>query len=88
MNVVKRGGILVSLLGQPSQERAGELGIRAIQNTVLPTSEHLRAIVQMIDEGHAKATIRRVFALHEAQEAHKHCEIGHGRGRIVLHIAN
>ena len=30
----------------------------------------------------------RTFALHEAPQAHQLSETGHGRGRIVLHIAD
>jgi NADPH:quinone reductase-like Zn-dependent oxidoreductase len=87
MQVVKRGGTLVSILEPPSAELAQELGIRAIKNAALPTSAHLLSIVQLIDAGHARPTIRRVFALDQAAQAHALCETGHGRGRIVLHIA-
>lgn len=88
MRVVKRGGTLVSLVEQPPEAPARELGIRAIKNAVLPTSEHLRAIVQVIDAGHARPAIRRSFALHEAPRAHALAETGHGRGRVVLHVAD
>ncbi len=88
MQVVKRGGTLVSLTDSPPAELAQELGIRAIKNAVFPSSEHLRAIVRLIDEGHARPTIRRIFSLQEAGKAHELCETGHGRGRIVLHIAD
>jgi NADPH:quinone reductase-like Zn-dependent oxidoreductase len=88
MRIVKRGGTLVSIVEEPSAELAQELGIRAINNAVFPTSEHLRQIVQLIDVGHVKPAIRRTFALHEAPQAHELSQTGHGRGRIVLHIAD
>lgn len=88
MKLVKRGGTLISIYEQPSVELAERLGIRASMNQTIPNSEHLCKIVQLIDEGHARPTVRRVFALHEAQLAHELCETGHGRGRIVLHIAD
>ena len=86
LEVVKPGGTLVSLLEQPSQQRAQERGIRAMNNAALPTSEHLRIIAQLIEAGEVKPTIERVFALHEAPQAHRLSQTGHGRGRIVLHI--
>jgi NADPH:quinone reductase-like Zn-dependent oxidoreductase len=86
MAILKRGGTLVSIVDDPPAELAQSLGIRAIKNATLPTSEHLRAIVALIDEGHARPTIRRTFALAEAPQAHALCETGHGRGRIVLQI--
>ena len=88
MKLVKRGGALVSIVDDPSAELAQELGIRAIHNQVVPTSQHLQKIVQLIDEGHARPTIRQTFSLAEAAQAHRLCESGHGRGRIVLHIAD
>jgi NADPH:quinone reductase-like Zn-dependent oxidoreductase len=86
--VVKRGGMLVSLLGQPSQEQAQERGIRAMSNAALPTSQHLEIIAQLIGAGQVAPTIERIFALHEAAQAHEHSQRGHGRGRIVLHITD
>ncbi|HXV44557.1 MAG TPA: NADP-dependent oxidoreductase [Anaerolineae bacterium] len=88
MKIVKRGGTLVSVVAEPSPELAQEYGIRAINNVVFPTSEHLRKVAQLIDKGYAKPTIRRTFALHEASQAHELVQTGHGRGRIVLHIAD
>jgi NADPH:quinone reductase-like Zn-dependent oxidoreductase len=87
MQVVKRGGTLVSLLEPPPAALAQALGIRAIKNAVFPTSAHLQSIVRLIDAGHARPTIRQIFALDQAPQAHQLCQTGHGRGRIVLHIA-
>jgi NADPH:quinone reductase-like Zn-dependent oxidoreductase len=86
--VVKPGGTLVSLVEQPSQQRAQERGIRAMNNAALPTSQHLSIIAQLIEAGEVRPTIERVFALHETPQAHELSQTGHGRGRIVLHIAD
>jgi NADPH:quinone reductase-like Zn-dependent oxidoreductase len=87
--VVKQGGTLVSTAGQPSQEKARELGIRALFFTgSRPSSERLQAIAQLIDEGQLKVTLGRIFPLREASLAHALSQSGHGRGRIVLHIAD
>ena len=87
LEVVRPGGVVVSLLEQPSQERARERGVRAMNNAALPTSEHLRIIADLIVAGHVQPTIERIFGLHEAAQAHALSQTGHGRGRIVLHIA-
>src|SRR5712692_10071764 len=87
--VVKRGGTLISTAGQPSQEKARELGIRALFFTgSRPSSERLQAIAQLISEGQLKVTLSRIFPLREASLAHALSQSGHGRGRIVLHIAD
>ena len=88
MQVVKRGGMLVSLLEQPSPDLAQKYGIRAKKNAIPPTNSLLRTIAQLIGEGHVKPTIARIFSLPEAKQAHELSQSGHGRGRIVLHIAD
>jgi len=86
--VIKRGGRLVSTAGQPSKEKARELGIGALFfSGGRPSSERLQTIAQLIDEGQVKATLARIFPLREASLAHELSQSGHGRGRIVLHIA-
>ena len=91
MHVVKPGGIVVSLLEQPSQEMARELGIRAIKNTAAlpyPSTSLLQTIAQLIAGDQVHATIAQTFPLHEASRAHELSQRGHGRGRVVLHIAD
>lgn len=88
MKIVKPGGMVVSVYETPPADLAAELGIRAINNQVFPTSEHLRQIVDVIDAGHAKPVIQQIFSLEDAPAAHALCETRHGRGRIVLHIAD
>jgi NADPH:quinone reductase-like Zn-dependent oxidoreductase len=91
LRVVRRGGILVSLLVSPSQEQAHELGIRATKNTAslpYPSTRLLEDIAQLMVEGQAQTVIRRTFPLHQAERAHELSQSGHGRGRIVLHIAD
>lgn len=91
LHVVRRGGILVSLLVSPSQEQAHELGIRATKNTAslpYPSTRLLGDIAQLIVEGQTQTVIARTFPLHEARRAHELSQTGHGRGRIVLHIAD
>ena len=91
MNVVKRGGTLVSLLEQPSQKQAEARGIHALKNTAalpFPSNNLLQTIARLIDKGEVKVTIARLFPLLAASLAHELSQSGHGRGRIVLHIAD
>ncbi len=91
LGVVKRGGMLVSLLEQPSEEQARERGIRAMRVTAplpFPSTHLLQAIAQLLEEGQVKAIVGETFPLREARQAHELSQAGHGRGRIVLHIAD
>ncbi|HEU5101488.1 MAG TPA: zinc-binding dehydrogenase [Roseiflexaceae bacterium] len=89
--VVKPGGVVVSLLGEPPQDEARARGIRAISNSVtqpFPSSSLLQTLAQLIVVGELAVTLGPTFALHEAPQAHQLSQTGHGRGRIVLHIAD
>jgi NADPH:quinone reductase-like Zn-dependent oxidoreductase len=89
--VVKRGGTLVSLLEQPPLEQARERGIRAMKITAVqpfPSADLLQTIARLLEEGQLKAVVGRTFPLHEVRQAHALSQTGHGRGRIVLHIAD
>lgn len=86
-SVVRRGGTLISIAGQPSMERAQELGIRVLRPGP-STSKELEAIAHLIDEGKIRAYIGHIFSLNKVGEAHEQSQSGHGRGRIVLHIAD
>lgn len=86
--ITKPGGRIVSLVGQPSPERAKERGVKAIFSNQLPAAEALEQIAEMIVSKQLKAVIRASYPLQEAAKAHDESQTGHGRGRIVLHIAD
>jgi NADPH:quinone reductase-like Zn-dependent oxidoreductase len=91
MAVIKPGGTLVSLLGEPPQEQAQARRIRAVSNSVTqpyPASSMLQTIAQLIEAGELTVTLGPSFALEQAGQAHELSQTGHGRGRIVLHIAD
>lgn len=85
---VKRGGTVVSIAGLPSQEKAQELGVRVATFSASVSSELLHTFAQLIDEGQIKVVVEKTFPLSETRQAHELSEHGHGRGRIVLHIAD
>lgn len=88
LRVLKRGGTLVPIAGQPSKEQAQELGIRVVSMSARVSSELLQTFAQLIDEGQVKVVVGATFPLRDAPKAHELSQSGHGRGRIVLHIAD
>ena len=84
---LKRGGILVSIAGQPDAAKARELGLRTANFSAQVTSELLSTFARLIDEGQIKTFVGATFPLSEADKAQELSQSGHGRGRIVLHIA-
>ena len=84
---LKRGGTLVSIAGQPDEAKAREFGVRAARFSAQVTSELLSTFAQLIEQGQVKPVVGATFLLSEAGKAHELSQSGHGRGRIVLHIA-
>lgn len=84
---LKRGGTLVSIAGQPDEAKARELNVRAARFSAEVNSELLSTFAQLIDDGQIRVVVGTVFQLSEAGKAQELSQGGHGRGRIVLHIA-
>jgi NADPH:quinone reductase-like Zn-dependent oxidoreductase len=85
---IRRGGTLISLAGPPPQEQARARGVRAMMIHSQPSSALLQTLTQLIDEGRLKVPVETTFPLKKVQQAHEHSQSGHGRGRIVLRIAD
>jgi NADPH:quinone reductase-like Zn-dependent oxidoreductase len=85
--VIRRGGTLISIAGPPPQEQAQARGVRAMMSRGA-ASTPLETFTQLIDEGHLKVPVGKTFLLSEVQQAHEYSQRGHGRGRIVLQIAD
>lgn len=85
--VLKQGGIFVSLTGVPSQEKAAAKGITAKFNSKIPSKQDTKAIAQLIADGTIQAEIDSIYSLEEAKEALRKSEARHGRGRLLIRVA-
>lgn len=83
---LKRGGILVSTLNEPSQEKAEMFGVRALRYTVEESGDDLREIARLIDAGLVKPHVSKVFPLAKAAEAQLFVEKNHPEGKVVLAV--
>ena len=86
--VVKKGGMIVSILGQPDKTELEKRGIRGVGILVRPNATQLAEIGKLIDAGKIKPIVSQVFPLAEAAKAHQQIETGHTRGKIVLKVAD
>jgi NADPH:quinone reductase-like Zn-dependent oxidoreductase len=84
--VLRRGGIMVSTLGEPSQDKAKEHGVRVAGYMAQPNAQQLAQIAQLVDAGKVHVTICRRFALEDAGKAQDFLENEHVRGKVVLDI--
>ena len=88
-SVLKPGGILVVVAGMPDVETAAARGVR-VSGVAHPdaTNPILEALGKLVVSGDLVPQIGRVFPLDQAAQAHALSETGHGRGRIVLKVAD
>jgi NADPH:quinone reductase-like Zn-dependent oxidoreductase len=85
--VLKRGGILVSTLGQPPEEKADAHGARGVGYLATPNAAELADIGRLIDEGKVRPVIDAIFPFARVTEAEQHLEEAHVQGKIVLEAA-
>jgi NADPH:quinone reductase-like Zn-dependent oxidoreductase len=84
--VIKRGGIYVSVLRPPSPEKAAQFGVRTGHTFVQANVAQLDEIAKLVDAGKFKASIEKVFPLSQAAASHDLNATGHTRGKIVLRV--
>ena len=85
--VLKKDGILVSILGQPSPDDAAQHGVRAAGVFVEPNQAQLGEIAKLVDSGKLRPIIETVLPLAQAARAHEMNQTLHTRGKIVLQVA-
>jgi NADPH:quinone reductase-like Zn-dependent oxidoreductase len=83
---LKRGGILVSIVQPPSQEKATAQGVRGVLIRQNPRGDQLAEIADLVVRGRVKVDIEQVLPLSEARRAQEWSQSGHTRGKIVLRV--
>jgi NADPH:quinone reductase-like Zn-dependent oxidoreductase len=86
--VVKKGGIIVSLVARPNESELEKHGVRGEALSVDPNSDELTEIGKLIDDKKIKVIVSQTFPLSEAIKAQQQVATGHNRGKIVLKVAD
>ena len=84
--IVKKGGILVSLVGRVDQAELDKYGIRGVSLEAEYNGDQLTEIGKLIDAKKIKVIISETFLLADAAKALAKADIGHARGKIVLKV--
>jgi NADPH:quinone reductase-like Zn-dependent oxidoreductase len=84
--LLKRGGILVTTLTEPSQDTAKRFGVRALRYTVEADGGELSDIVGLVASGRVKPHVQRTYPLQEASTALAAVERGGTVGKIILTV--
>lgn len=88
LKALKNGGTLVTIAGQPDKAQLQEKNARVESFAAQVSRDLLTSFAQLINEGQLKVAIEASYPLTKADRAHEHSKKGHGRGRIVLHVAD
>lgn len=88
LEIVKEGGRLVSIAGQPDVEKAEAKGIKADSLWLNPDGKQLAELGELMKEGKVKAHIGHTFPLttEGLREAHELSATHHAKGKIVIEI--
>jgi alcohol dehydrogenase len=86
INVIKSGGVLVTMAGQPDEDLAKQKGITAISQFTQTNTAHLSRVAELVDSGKLKVNIEKTFPLDQFKEAFEFQEKVHPKGKVVIKI--
>ncbi len=86
--VVKKGGIIVSITGDPDPAQLTKYGIRGTSMLVHPSARNLEELAGLIDEKKMTPIVSEVIPVAEAARAQKEIASTHTRGKIVLKVSD
>ena len=84
--VVKKGGMLVALVGRVDQAELDKYGIRGVSLEAEYNGDQLAEIGKLIDAKKIKVVVSETFPLAEAASALAKADTRHARGKIVLKV--
>jgi NADPH:quinone reductase-like Zn-dependent oxidoreductase len=85
--VVKKGGIVTTIVSRPDQAQLDKYGIRGTSIWSKPDGNELAEITKLIDAGKIRPIVSQTFPLIDAVKATQQAETHHTRGKLVLKIA-
>jgi NADPH:quinone reductase-like Zn-dependent oxidoreductase len=85
--VLKKGGMLVNLIGELDRAAARKAGVRAVDFAMRYDTDDLRRVAELIERGIVRPHISKVMPLSRARTALDLNEEGRSHGKIVLKVA-
>lgn len=86
LRILKKGGVAVTMVAQPNEKLAAELGVSVIGQSTAVTTKRLTKLARLVEAGVVKAQIDAVFSLDNIAEAFASKESGTTVGKIVIEI--
>jgi NADPH:quinone reductase-like Zn-dependent oxidoreductase len=85
--VLRKGGVLVSLVSEIPADVAEQHGVRGVFFIVSGNRRQLDQISGLVDTGKLKPVLSEVVPLARARAAFEYGAAGHAPGKIVLQVA-
>lgn len=86
LQILKKGGVLVSMLGKPSDELLQKYEVTAVGQMTHTDTAHLSRLAELVDNGKIKVHVDKIFPFAEVKEAFTYQEKTHPQGKIVVQI--
>jgi NADPH:quinone reductase-like Zn-dependent oxidoreductase len=86
--VVKKGGIIVSIMDEPKQMALDAHGIRGASLICVPKADVLERLAQLITARKLMPVVSQSFPLTDVVKAQEQIATRHTRGKIVLEVSN
>jgi NADPH:quinone reductase-like Zn-dependent oxidoreductase len=86
--VVKKGGIIVSIVDEPKQAALDAHGIRGVTLRCTPKAGVLEELARLMDAKKITPVVSQTFPLTEVANAQQQIATRHTRGKIVFHVAD
>lgn len=85
-SILKSGGIAVSMIADPDEAKAKELGITSIRQTTHVNTQKLNDLTKLVEDGVVKPNVGKVYNLDDVQAAFEARESGKVQGKIVIRL--
>ena len=84
--VLKKGGVIVSMLEQPDSKLMNQYGVKGIFQFTQPDNEYLTKVARWVDENNIRVNVDKEFSLDHAADALDYQKNVHPKGKVVLTI--
>jgi NADPH:quinone reductase-like Zn-dependent oxidoreductase len=88
--VVRRGGVLVSIVGSPDATSCERAAIRCgspDRNTGASNAELLSRVGELVDAGQLSVFVEETFSMTDAEKAWERSRAGHTRGKLIIRVS-
>lgn len=86
LKVLKKGGIIVSMLGAVDKALADKFQVTAIGQMTNTLTKKLHRLTDLVNSGKVKPQVDKVFPIGKTIDAFNHLSTGHPRGKVVIKI--